>query len=117
MIVHWVLQKVGWASVNSFGYGIPLRLNENGNDIQSFVKEGIYLYCSFVFSIAAVSHPIIYLFRFSSIDSYFRKQLTLERINFKGTSRGIRAVLYGLVGRRRTNKSVGFWDRSLMLGI
>ena len=58
-IVHWVLYKVGWESVNSVGYGIPLGFKENGINIQSFAKEGILLYCSFVFSIAAVSHPII----------------------------------------------------------
>jgi len=58
-IVHWVLYKVGWESVNCVGYAIPLGFNEIGSNIQSFVKEGIFLYCSFVFYIAAVSHPII----------------------------------------------------------
>jgi hypothetical protein len=58
-IVHWVFHKVGWESVNSVGYGIPLAFNENGNNIQSFVKESVFLCCSFVFYIAAVNHPII----------------------------------------------------------
>lgn len=57
-IVHCVSHKVGWESMNSVGYGMPLGCNENGNNIQNFVKEGIFLYCSFVFSIEAVSHPL-----------------------------------------------------------
>ena len=32
-IVHWVLHKVVWESVNSVGYGIPLEFNESGNNI------------------------------------------------------------------------------------
>ena len=44
-LVYWVLNKVGWESVNSFGHGIPLGFNENGNRIQSFLKGRIFLYC------------------------------------------------------------------------
>jgi hypothetical protein len=55
--VHWISHKVEWESVNSVGYGMPLVCNENGHNIQNFVKEGIFIYCSFVFSIEAVSHP------------------------------------------------------------
>jgi len=68
-IVHWVLHNVRWKSVNSVGYGIPLGFNEIGSYIPSFVKEGIFLHCCFVFYMAAGSHQITWLFRSSIIDS------------------------------------------------